>query len=119
MDRPSRYGAPDPEKLDTTPVALPVGACQPTPLQDIVARLVREAIELEKDEEFESFEESNDFEEEDPDTLNMSPYELTDMTEEFLTPEAQEAPQETPDDDPASTTVQESAEAVGKSPDAQ
>lgn len=76
-------GKPDRE-LDSTPVEMPFGSCRPTPLQDLIARMVREAVESEKGDEFESFEESNDFEEEDPDTLDLSRYELQELPPEPL-----------------------------------
>jgi len=103
-------GAPD-EPLDITPIEMPLGACMPTPLQDIVARMVREQVALEKGEEFESWDEQDDFEEDDPDTLDMSPYELQELPDEDIAPtydpdvipdaaEASEAPQEQPGDLP-------------------
>lgn len=82
MGRYSRMkGAPD-RKLDTTPIEMPLGAIRPTPLQDLIARMVHQAIEIEKGEEVETWEESDDFEEEDPDTLDISQYELQDLQNE-------------------------------------
>lgn len=115
-------GGPERE-LDTTPIEMPLGACRPTPLQDIVARMVREAVAIEKGEEFESWEENNDFEEEDPDVLDLSPYELQELpdeavdpthnpdyqTKDFVLPEASqasEAPQEQPGDQPDPDAVE-------------
>lgn len=78
-----RYnGKRDPENLDTTPIEMPLGACRPTPIQDLIARMVRQAIVEEKGIEPETWEESDDFEEEDPDTLDFSRYELLDIGEE-------------------------------------
>ena len=92
-------GKPDPEKLDTTPVEMPLGAGLPMSLQDLIANSVRIAVEQEQNEEQETWDEANDFEEEDPDVLDFSPYELTDMEPEGdptaqLEPEPPEAPQE-------------------------
>lgn len=84
MKTPARYGRPDPEVLDTTPVAMPLGSTRPTPIADLIARMVRTAMEQERGEEFETFEESEDFEEEDPDNLDFSPYQLSDMHMEAL-----------------------------------
>lgn len=100
-------GGPD-ARLDTTPVEMPLGASRPTPLQDLIARMVREAVAVEKGEEFESWEESEDFEEEDPDTLDLSRYELQDVESAYdpsydplRAPEAPiEAPQEKIGDPP-------------------
>lgn len=74
-------GAPEP-LLDTTPMELPIGFRRPPSLQEYIARMVRDAVELEKGEEFESWEESDDFEEEDPDTLDFSKYELQELQQE-------------------------------------
>lgn len=82
MQVPTRYGRPDPEKLDPTPIEVPFSARRPRPLQDVIARMVRDAIAVEKGEEFETFEEANDFEEDDPDTLDLSPYELKELRED-------------------------------------
>lgn len=79
----NRMGKPeDVEMLDTTPVEMPLGFGRPTPLQDMIANMVRQAVELEKGEEFESPEESDDFEEEDPDLLNISRYTLQELDDE-------------------------------------
>lgn len=74
-------GGPEPE-MDCTPIELPIGARRPTSLQDYIATMVRNAVEAEKGEVFESWEESDDFEEEDPDTLDFSRYELAELQEE-------------------------------------
>lgn len=88
MQLPKRYGNPagDPEKLDTTPVEMPIGYMKPTPLQDLIAQMVQTAIQTEKQEEFETMEEADDFEEEDPDVLDMSAYTLQDIPEEPIEP---------------------------------
>lgn len=74
-------GEPD-RPLDTTPVELPIGARRPASLQDYIARMVRDAVSAERGEEFESWEESDDFEEDDPDTLDFSQYELQSLQDE-------------------------------------
>lgn len=62
------------DDLDRTPVEMPPGFRKPTPLQDIIARMVREEIQREQNEEFETPEEADDFEEEDAELLDMSAY---------------------------------------------
>lgn len=96
----------EPKKLDTTPMELPAGYSRPRPLSDVIASMVREAIEMEKGELYETPEEADDFEMEDEDLLlDFSPYELTDLAEEEPLPKptlraqtehqtAPEAPQE-------------------------
>lgn len=110
MARYSRMqGAPD-RKLDTTPIEMPLGACRPTPLQDIVARMVREAIAVEAGEEPETWEESNDFEEEDPDILDFSPYELQELPDEAVDPT------HNPDYQTKDFVLSDGAEAVSEAP---
>lgn len=72
-----------PDFTDTTPLEIPLGACRPTPLHDLIARMVRDQMQSESDEEFESIEAADDFEEEDPDVLDFSRYELSEATEEY------------------------------------
>lgn len=69
--------------MDTTPIAMPMGAMHPTPLADLIARMVKQAVEQEKQEEFETMEESDDFEMDDDDLLDLSPYEFNELTDEF------------------------------------
>lgn len=97
-------GNAKPEPLDPTPMEIPLGACQPESLEQLVAKYMRIQIEQEKGEEFESFEDANDFEEEDPDTLWLDTrYTLQEVEPEAIDPgydpekppqAAQEAPQE-------------------------
>lgn len=72
----------EPKELDTTPLEMPVGYQQPTPLQDLIAKMVREAVESEKEEEFETIEDADDFEIEDDELLDFSPYELVELEED-------------------------------------
>lgn len=99
------------EALDTTPMEMPLGACRPAPLQDIIARMVREEISREKHEEFETMEEADDFEEEDPDTLDFSRYELSDVQEEV--PFDLEEPQSLPPEKKKRTPKEVLDEAYG------
>jgi hypothetical protein len=92
----SRFVHPTPEELDLTPVAMPAGYGQPKTLREMLATMVREYVEMEREgDQFESWDEANDFE---PDVeedylLDMSPYTFTDLQDEPET--ASEAPQET------------------------
>ena len=61
---------------------MPLGYCRPTPLQDIIAKMVRQAVSDENHEEFESEKDANDFEPEDEELLDMSPYTLSNLQEE-------------------------------------
>lgn len=107
MERPKRYGEPDQEKLDTTPVEMPLGYTRPTPLQDLIATMVRDAVQQENQEDFETLEEADDFEEEDPELLDMSRYELTELNEEVPLADLAEDPQapEEPVDPPPNDQV--------------
>lgn len=77
------YGQGEPEDLDLTPVEMPLGGVRPKSLNEIVATMVKSAIEAEQGEEFETFEEADDFEPEDEDMmlLDMSKYTLQDVDE--------------------------------------
>ena len=58
--------SPVEDNLDRTPVAIPVGARAPKPLQQLIAECVRQQVHLETGDEFGSLEEEDDFEP-DPD----------------------------------------------------
>lgn len=96
-----RHGHYDPEDLDTTPIEMPLGSMHPTPINDLIAKMVHDAISQEKDEEFESYEESQDFEDDDESSLlDFSPYELIDLQPEA---EPSEASELQPEDPPAAS----------------
>lgn len=82
MHTPSRYGRQEAENLDPTPIEMPLGFQRPTPLHDLIARMVRDEIQLEKSEEFETPDEASDFEEDDPHLLDLSPYTLRTLADE-------------------------------------
>lgn len=69
------------DELDLTPIEMPFDACKPATLQEMVARYVRQAVSLERDEEFETPEEADDFEPEDEMTLDFSPYEFDELND--------------------------------------
>lgn len=109
MGHPKRMGGYPPQEMDETPVEIPIGLSRPTPLQDIIAKMVRQAVEAERGEEFETPEESDDFEPEDENLMDFSPYELQDTAEEFIL------------DDPSSdpTPIQETHSAASQAPQEQ
>lgn len=73
-------GAPE-VLADTTPMEMPVGFNRPLTLQEQIARMVRNAVEMERGDDFGSWEDEDDFEEEDPNTLDLSRYELQELQE--------------------------------------
>lgn len=97
MKLPSHHGGtPDPESNSGLAPEMPVGYTRPTPLQDLIASMVREAVIQEKGEEMETLEESDDFEDVNPDVLDMSPYTIPEATEEFPIEPDPEPPQSPP-----------------------
>ena len=88
---------PDPH--DPVPFEVPAGLKEPPSIQEQIAQAVHEQLERTKDEEWDSPEEADDFEEEDPEILDFSPYEqhLIDMEYEPDMPGiVEEPPQDTP-----------------------
>lgn len=85
------------EDLDKMPIALPAGAMRPSSLTDLIARMVHEQVQMATEDEFESVDEANDFEEDpDPDTLDLSPYELHLVKDEGDVPPPDESPVDPP-----------------------
>ncbi|AXL15460.1 hypothetical protein [Microviridae sp.] len=96
----------EPKKLDPTPMELPAGYATPRPLAEVIAGMVRQAVEAEKGEEFETPEEADDFDMDDDDLLDMSPYELNELTEQEPLPKPHvkaETPPVTPPEAPQET----------------
>ena len=123
MPIPSRMGIKDEERLLKEPVEMPVGYGVPTPLEDLIARMVKDAVadERQDDDDFETIQEANDFDWPgiDEELINFTPYDLaesheaipeepTSLTEENIELQPMEAPQEEEESDPASSTVQDS-----------
>lgn len=93
------------EVLDPTPLEIPLGAGQPPSIQEMIAKYVHETLKKEENLEPESWEEANDFEEEDPDTLVMSSrYELKELEPDL---DATYDPDREPTPANASKTAQE------------
>ncbi len=113
-----RAAKDEPKKLDTTPMEIPAGYRLPRPLTEVIAGMVRTAVEAEKGVEFESPDEADDFEMDDDELLDLSPYEFTDLTEEEpVAPKPRLRVGEKPDDeqeeDPKTTPPEdESSEEV-------
>jgi hypothetical protein len=105
-------GKPDPEKLDPRPREMPLGACKPETLSDTIARFVAAELAAQTPGDPESFEEADNFEEEDPDTLDFSPYEFAEIQDDYLEEVPAEPPpplQETgPEPDPSEPAPAES-----------
>lgn len=114
MERPNRYGAPDPENLDKTPVEMPLGYTRPTPLEEMIATMVQQVISREKKEEFETPDEADDFSFDDDDLLDLSPYTLAELTEEepLVAAETNDVQPQTPDPE-----VDSEPKPTGESPD--
>lgn len=93
-----RMGLPgDYENLDLTPIEMPLHAQKPMSLQEEMARFIRAEISDQSAANGrDTFAEDDDFEEEDPDTLNLSQYEMEEIQEEYveIPPDAPQAPQE-------------------------
>lgn len=96
VTRPTRYGRFKPEALDFTPIEMPLGACRPTPLQDLIAQMVRQQVMQSREEEFGSITDEDDFEEDEDYTLDFSKYELSDVEDEDLPTAADFAPPQEP-----------------------
>lgn len=121
----SRLPEEEEKVLDDTPIEMPAGYSVPTPLTDLIATMVREAVQSEQKESFETPEEADDFDIDDDELLNLSPYELTELEdqepmekpvvraqESHETPS--EAPQETitpPEEPPAPEQVEKQVHA--------
>jgi hypothetical protein len=98
------------KKEDPTPIELPAGYMHPTPLPELIARMVKEAIEEEKGESYETIEDADDFDVDDDDLLDLSPYELTELHDEeplekptISAEQPAETPSQTPSEAPQET----------------
>lgn len=100
---PAHWGGdPQPEKNSGIPVEMPTSCRRPDSLESMIAKYVHAHVQRESKEELETWEDADDFDEQDPDTLEMTKYEFTDMPEPmdptydpYYRPEPpQEAPQE-------------------------
>ncbi len=83
------------EELDCTPVEIPLGAELPESLEDQIRRFV--TLELDtRDDQTTTFEEEDDFTEENPDVLDFSQYEFPEIQEDYESPplDPPQAPQE-------------------------
>ncbi len=87
-----------PEKLDPTPVALPLGSEGPSSIAELVQQYVAGALSQHAAQQnFGTFEEEDDFDEEDPELLNLSGFEVTEYEfEEEIPPEPEAPPEPSP-----------------------
>lgn len=106
-----RHGGHAPREMDHTPLEMPVGHRVPTPLATLIANSVRLAVqnELGTENEVETMEEADDFTEDEPNTIDLSPYELDELHEEGVASMTLETPQ--PDDTPELEPTPEQPEA--------
>lgn len=75
---------PDPEKLDTTPIEMPLGMRRPRPLTEVMAEMIRNhVLDQKSSAEFETWEEANDFEADDLELLDFTKYELAEGDPDF------------------------------------
>ena len=66
------------DKLDPTPVEMPIGYKVPTSLEQMIAKMIRQERMDEIEDELETFEEANDFTPDEPEDLpDFSAYTLT------------------------------------------
>ncbi len=86
------------EEVDPIPIAPTVNQSKPETLQDEIRRFIRQEVSTHAElAGNESFEEADDFEEENPEHLDLSPYEFVEIQEEYIpevTADPTQAPQE-------------------------
>ncbi len=93
--------AGEPETHDDTPVEIPVSMTKPESMEEMMARLIAERIASTATAQgFDTWEEDEDFEDEDPDLLDFTPYELNELQEHNHLPAEQglSGTDEAPDD---------------------
>lgn len=95
---PNRYTHPGSEEFNNgEAVALPVGYIHPTPLEHLIATMVREAVQSEAGDQFDSPEDADDFEpDQDNGLLDTSPYTIEEVQEEVFAAEPPASPPQTP-----------------------
>lgn len=94
-----------PEKLDTTPIAIPEGAIRPPSIHDEIRRFMRHEQNRIQDAGFETEEEANDFEPEDPDILDLTRYELEPLEHDITSELDADAREEQPQVEPSSDSI--------------
>ena len=88
----------------------------PTPLHQLIARAVQVAVQEEKGEQYDSITEEDDFEEEDPETLDFSPYEFQEIQEDYV-PYETEVPNNGQESEPAEQVTGDSPDPNDSEPD--
>lgn len=84
-----RFDVPKDPPLSREPVAMPAGYGRPKSLQEMLATMVRDYVEMEREgDEFEDWDEANDFEPdpEEDSLLEFSPYTFSDLQEDDSLP---------------------------------
>lgn len=76
-------GKPQPEANSGIPVAMPINCERPPSLEALVAKYVHETMTQKENVAKETWEEADDFEEDDPDTLDLSKYEFVNLQDDF------------------------------------
>ena len=75
-----------PEELDDTPVAINSGIKTPLSLEQMIAKYIVEKDVAAQMEGHDTVEEAMDFEDVDPDLIDMTPYEFEEMESDFGAP---------------------------------
>jgi len=92
LNRTRKKGHPGPhtEKHSGIPVEMPSGAARPLSMKEMVQRYIREEVSrsASQDDGQESWEEANDFTEEDPDTIPLTHHQVIAMDDSELREEA-------------------------------
>lgn len=92
---------------DDTPVEIPAGMARPESLAEQMARLIaKEVADQAQAQGFDTWEEDEDFEDDDPNLLNFTDYEFTELQEE----------DDLPDPYPHHPPAQQAASAAPESP---
>ncbi len=96
-----------PELLDPVPLEMPIGYGGPPSMRELVQEYVRETMSESREPELGSFEEEDDFGEEEPELLDLSGFEVVEyeMVEEFA-PEAPASPAPPAAEPPAEPAIQ-------------
>lgn len=81
----------EPPEADQTPVEMPVQAPETT--QEMLGRMIAQHLERESQRQgFGTWQEEDDFEDEDPNLLDLSPYELQELQGDEELPDPEEPP---------------------------
>ena len=98
-----KWSKGDIEEPDQTPVEIPTGMKEPETLEQIMGRMLgKKLADAAQEQGFDSFEEDQDFEDEDPNLLNFTPYEFDELEGDVIAdPERPSEPLEEGEQDPS------------------